>query len=288
MTALKSLDIKNWEEKSSSKTALLERGNVLYLPHLSFEVKAEEKFLYDPTLVDPKRKNISFDPNNDHLGGSLCQGNEAEVLKAMLKRYSEAALLLVNNLFPEYKAHLKYSKTSFRPAEIAGRKVDSIRKDDTRLHVDAFPSNPTQGFRILRVFTNVNPDGKARVWKVGEPFEEVAKKFVCSIAKPLPFSAEVLKLLKITKNVRSPYDHYMLGIHNKMKESRQYQAEVAQEEIHFPPGSTWLVFTDQVSHAALSGQHVFEQTFFIPASALQNPEHAPVGILENLLRRKLI
>ena len=33
------------------------------------------------------------------------------------------------------------------------------RKDDTRLHVDSFPATPSGGRRILRVFSNVNPDG---------------------------------------------------------------------------------------------------------------------------------
>jgi hypothetical protein len=42
------------------------------------------------------------------------------------------------------------------------------------MHVDNFPSTPTRGKRILRVFTNVNPSGRARVWRMGEPFEQMA------------------------------------------------------------------------------------------------------------------
>ena len=56
--------------------------------------------------------------------------------------------------------------------------MQSWRADDRRLHVDAFPSRPNYGERILRVFTNVNPDGEPRVWRVGEPFEAVARRFL--------------------------------------------------------------------------------------------------------------
>jgi len=38
------------------------------------------------------------------------------------------------------------------------------------LHIDAFPSRPMHGRRILRFFANVAPDAP-RHWRVGEPFE---------------------------------------------------------------------------------------------------------------------
>ena len=64
-------------------------------------------------------------------------------------------------LFPHYKGHLTRGNSSFRPSQVATR-VTSWRKDDTRLHIDAFPSNPMHGTRLLRVFSNVNPSGQPR------------------------------------------------------------------------------------------------------------------------------
>ena len=61
------------------------------------------------------------------------------------------------------------------------------------------------------------------------------------------------KTLHITKDYRSLYDHYMMYMHDMMKADKEYQKTVSQHEIHFPPGSTWIVDTDQASHAALSG-----------------------------------
>src|SRR5262245_64954965 len=77
-----------------------------------------------------------------------------------MRRFSDAAAALVHTLLPGYRATITRGRASFRPAEIAGR-ASTWRKDDTRLHVDSFPATPTGGRRILRVFTNVNPNGRS-------------------------------------------------------------------------------------------------------------------------------
>ena len=66
-------------------------------------------------------------------------------------------------------ARSRFAGTSYRPFEVDQRKL-SWRRDDTRLHVDAFPSNPIGEKRILRIFRNINPDGQPRHWRVGEDF----------------------------------------------------------------------------------------------------------------------
>jgi hypothetical protein len=48
-----------------------------------------------------------------------------------------------------------------------------------------------------------------------------------------------------------------------------------------------VCFTDQVSHAAVSGIHQFEQTFWVDVNSLRNPATAPLRVLENLAGRKL-
>lgn len=265
----------------------LESGKVLYFPRLSFRLKEEERSFLSPTKVAPKSKNISFDIRSDRVGGAHVEGGEEESLKEMMKRYSLSAKHLITGLFPYYQTNLSTARTSFRPVEILGR-PSSYRKDDTRLHIDAFPSSPVKGRRILRVFSNVNPDGKPRVWRVGEPFADVAKRFIPGIGGPIPGLSSVLKTLRITKDYRTLYDHYMLNMHDRMKKDTRYQAQVTQKEIQFPPGCSWMVYSDQVSHAAMSGQHVFEQTYYLPPYAMKNPETTPLHILERLLQRKLV
>ncbi len=62
---------------------------------------------------------------------------------------------------------------SFRPFEEDGRDLPLHKRNDL-LHVDAFPSRPTRGGRILRVFTNLNLS-KPRVWQTTGPFESFAQ-----------------------------------------------------------------------------------------------------------------
>jgi hypothetical protein len=163
----------------------------------------------------------------------------------------------------------------------------SWRKDDSRLHVDAFPSRPTQGERILRLFVNIHPDGSPRVWRVGEPFEDLCQRMLPRLSRPWPGSAWGMALLGITKSRRTEYDHLMLGLHDEMKRDTDYQRDCPQVRFDFPPGSTWICFSDQTSHAAMSGQYMLEQTFHLPMSSMYLPELSPLRVLERLTGRKL-
>ena len=105
---------------------------------------------------------------------------------------------------------------------------------------------------------------------------------------PLPFSGELLRLVGLTKSRRSAYDALMLQLHDRMKADPAYQAQVPQTAIDFPAGSTWIAFTDRVSHAAMAGQYQLEQTFLLPVNAMQQPERSPLRILERIKQRPLV
>ena len=208
---------------------------------------------------------------------------------AMVGRFRAQAQQLVHGLLPQYTAALRYAPTSYRPAQVESR-VQSWRADDRRMHVDSFPSRPNYGERILRVFTNANPHGKPRVWRVGEPFEDVARRFLPR-AKPYSrWQAKVLHKLRVTKSLRSEYDHLMLQLHDGMKSDLDYQKNAPQQSVPFPPGSVWVwvCFSDQTSHAVESGQYMLEQTLHLPASRQYNPETSPLAILRRLTGRPLV
>jgi hypothetical protein len=269
-------------------TTALEEGKILYFPQLAFPLLTEEQPFLSTTYSDGKAKNISYDTRTDELRGTQCKASEKYLLKALLKRFALHAQMLIYQYLPSYKTQLQIARTSYRPIEIAGRKASSYRKDDTRLHVDAFPANPNQGKRILRVFTNINPHGQPRQWRIGEPFAAVAARFAPQIKQPWLGSARLLHCLNLTKSLRTPYDHYMLAIHNQMKGDTVYQQQVTATPIDFPAGTTWIVQTDHVSHAAITGQFVLEQTFYLPVEAMQNPQLSPLYILEGLTGNTLI
>ena len=95
----------------------------------------------------------------------------------MMTRFAMQAAALVRQLLPSYADVIQPRLTSYRPVEVEGRDT-SDRKNDTRLHIDAFASRPNQGRRILRVFSNVNDSGKPRTWLVGAAFEAYARRFL--------------------------------------------------------------------------------------------------------------
>ena len=290
MTEIINLRIGSWNhpltaDEQDRAIRGLERGGILLLPKLRFALESAEQPLLTPAIAG-QSKNISFDPSRPKLRGCSAPAPQQAVLCNMMSRFAALSASLLRHLLPRYEVGLRQGRTSFRPVEIADR-TTSWRKDDTRLHVDSFPSSPVQGKRILRVFSNVNPDGLSRIWRLGDSFDAVARRHLSSLRKPVWGSSRALELLGITKSRRSAYDHFMLQLHDWMKADSAYQAQFAQSLYPMPAGTTWIVFTDQVPHAAMAGQHALEQTYYLPVDCMLDPDRAPLRVLERLLGREL-
>ncbi|MCW5296922.1 3-deoxy-D-manno-oct-2-ulosonic acid (Kdo) hydroxylase [Herbaspirillum lusitanum] len=282
------IGVTDWQvaEPNPAWIAGLEAGKVLYFPQLPFELLPEEKVLLKPEIRDPKVRNISLDASG-HLKGAVGDTAAQLALALMIGRFREQAQSLVYSLLPKYQGALRLAPTSYRPTRVETR-AQSWRADDRRLHVDAFPSRPNYGERILRVFSNINPDGVPRVWRVGEPFETVARKFVPRAKPYVPWQAKVLKALHVTKSLRSEYDHLMLQLHDGMKGDMAYQESAGQVTMPFAAGSVWVCFSDQASHAVMSGQYMLEQTLHLPAEKQYDPAASPLAILSKLTGRQLV
>lgn len=274
------------DQANDSWIAALEAGKVLFFPRLAFTLNAEERSFLKPGVLDAKSRNISLDANGTLKGAAGDAASQA-TLAAMIVRFRTQAQNLIQSLLPAYAGALRLAPTSYRPMQVETR-TQSWRADDRRMHVDAFPSRPNYGERILRVFTNINPDGAPRTWRVGEPFEDVARRFL-SKAKPYSrWQAKALQALHVTKSLRSEYDHLMLQLHDGMKSDLAYQREAPQITMPFPAGSSWVCFSDQASHAVMSGQYMMEQTFHLPAARQYHPDASPLAILTRLTGRTLI
>ena len=290
MNPIVELPLQDWRQQcpvALQQQALqaLEDGSVLLFPQLGFSMDDAEAQLLSPAVA-ARSKNVSFNVTTGKLSGTSLDAPAAARLEAMVRRFAECSNALLQGLLPQYKAGLVQGRTSFRPVAVEGRST-SWRKDDTRLHVDSFPSSPVQGRRILRVFCNIAPHGRNRTWRLGEPFERVARHCLPSLSGPLWGSSWLLRLGMVTKSRRSAYDHFMLQIHDRMKADSDYQAAAIQLTRDFPPGCTWMAFTDQVSHAAIAGQHMLEQTFYLPVASMQEPSKSPLRVLERLMNRQL-
>ena len=272
--------------------AALEAGKVLYFPNFGSDAKAgfapqpEELALFREDIRDPKVRNISLDPTGK-LKGVLGDDAMRALMAGMIGRFRAEAESLLGNLVPRYGEHLRRGAVSFRPSQVETR-VQSWRADDKRLHVDAFPSRPNHGERLLRVFTNVNRDGVPRVWRVGEPFEDVARRFLPRLKPYAAWQAKALQMLHVTKSLRSEYDHLMLQLHDAMKADLDYQKNAPQVTFGFPPGCAWVCFSDQTSHGVMAGQYMMEYTSQLSPAQQYDQGASPLGILTRLQGHALV
>lgn len=291
MEPVHSLPYSSWDPivspaQSCEIVESLERGSVIYLPKLPFDLDVAERSLISPGWLEGTRNSIYLSGNRRTLHGTHATGKQHSELRNMIERFGLRATRLVLTLIPEYRGQLISASTSFRPREAANQ-TRSWRDDDSRLHTDASSTRPLRGRRILRVFTNANPQGNARLWRIGEPFAQMAERFLPKVSRPLPGKHWMLKTLGVTKSPRSEYDHIMLRLHDLQKRDLQYQKSAPQTWFAFPPGSTWICFTDQVPHAVMSGQFLFEQTFHLPVESQHHSDAAPLRVLESMIGRRL-
>ena len=264
----------------------LEREGLIVLPGRPFVLTTDEADLVSPRFSDGRAKNISLDPNGGGVRGAAPDLVAQSRLAALMARYRAWAESLIKAEAPRYAPWLEPGRTSLRTREVA-EGSESSRRDDRRLHVDAFASQPTGGRRILRVFTNINPAGEPRIWRMGEPFEAHARRWAIGLRRPWPGEAWLLSRLGVTRAARTPYDTLMLGLHDASKLDVRYQREAPCREVAFPAGTSWTVYTDSTVHAAISGRFCLEQTFYLPLEAMADPQASPARILERMVGRRL-
>lgn len=264
--------------------ARLEAGGLLLVPDRPFDIADARDFLFaDFEAITAKA--ISFSPRSGALKGGRLPAEAQAGLAEVIGRYALWAKQLVTDLLPAYASALEWGQASYRPRPASD--AISPRRDDRRLHIDAFPSQPVQGRRILRVFRNVHPAREERIWRIGEPFKAHAARFLPATRPAPPGQAAVLRALGVTKGRRTAYDALMLQLHDAAKADEAYQAEGGRHLVRFPEGATWLVFSDAVVHAAVKGQFAFEQTFFLPVQAMADSATSPLRILEAATGRRL-
>ncbi|MGO9056909.1 MAG: Kdo hydroxylase family protein [Candidatus Binataceae bacterium] len=271
----------------------LEYGDILVLPHFPVISEQDQNLL---TGVRQARssliKNISYEPARGRLRGYQRSATDAPLLERVMCGYSELTHAAIGELLSAYAAAIQIDFTSFRPLEEQGRPLRGRSRNDL-IHVDAFPTRPARGRRILRFFTNVHPT-KPRVWNTSQTFEDLAASMAldAGLVRYATRGGIAGSLRRALTTVgrgagipiadRAPYDRFMLRFHDYLKADQVFQRECSKQRYEFSPGSSWIAFTDMVSHAVLSGQFALEQTFFVPVSSLIAPHQSPLRILESL------
>ena len=281
--------------------ALLEAGDILYFPQTPVPILPEDlAFLLGQQQTDSSlHKNIAYKPNIDRLSGVDSKTADAAAvarLQGIMRAYSQQVVEFLTGFLSPYRAKWRLDYASFRPQEEEGRDL-ALRKRNDLLHTDAFPTRPTYGARILRFFNNIHPT-RTRDWVVGDPFATVVKEFAPQDIRPeadngLSRAAKGLGRAiglgaAIPSVKRSSYDEFMMRFHNFLKENADFQSNCAKYPYQFPPGSSWMVYTDTVPHAVLAGQYALEQTLLVEPDALVTPETSPLKVLEGIAGTALV
>jgi hypothetical protein len=279
----------------------LEAGNVLFFPSTPFAFPEESReFLRNINFAGGSlHKNVAYRPASDRVTGVQMEAGRAERLRDILRDYSRAVVQFTAEVLPQYAAHWKLDYASFRPLEEENRNLPVNKRNDL-IHTDAFPSRPTNGDLIMRVFTNIHP-AKTRNWIVTDPFGAIAERYArdaglekiasnanSASGRILNSATRLLKSAGVPIVPRSAYDRFMLHFHEYLKRNDDFQKNTAKYSFNFPPGATWITFTDVVPHSVLSGQHALEQTFIIARRSLANPANAPIAILERLCGKRML
>jgi 3-deoxy-D-manno-oct-2-ulosonic acid (Kdo) hydroxylase len=279
----------------------LEAGEILYFPQSPIEIpQGDLEFLLGQQQTDSSlHKNIAYKPNADKLSGVDTKTADAAAvarLQGIMRSYSQAVVKFLTGFLSPYRANWKLDYASFRPQEEQGRDLPLRRRNDL-LHTDAFPTRPTYGARILRFFNNIHPT-RTRDWVVGDPFATIVPQFAPAQISPRPDTGPSRTAKSVGRAMglgaaipsikRSPYDDFMMRFHNFLKENSAFQSACVKYPWQFPPGSSWMVYTDTVPHAVLAGQYALEQTFLVAPEALVTPETSPLKVLEAISGTALV
>ncbi len=279
----------------------LERGSIVYFPESPVQLPSEEdlSFLRQELPKILKLKNLSYHHEVGRTPG--LDGVDAELVERVnriLVAVSDNITEFICNTAPRLTDNWTIGTCSFRPIEEKGRNLKPHSSNEL-VHIDAGAYGATNGDRILRFFINVNPLAD-RVWatkgsfsdlyaiygkqaNLGSsnagrgylsrgPLDHIRTGLINFLVKAGLPAVEVLD--------SSPYDRVMRKFHNFMKDTPSFQQDKhGYEEYRFPPFSAWMVFTDTVSHASLSGQYAFVLTSIVRLENCRIPELAPINVL---------
>jgi hypothetical protein len=273
----------------SSPEESLERGEVLFYPQSPFPLPTGDDlhFLLQQQLGSRAHKNISYNPANGRVAG-FARGDEGQTqrLETLFRAFSRQVTAWLAQTLPHYRDAWRLDMVSYRPQEEATRRLRHKARNDL-LHVDAFPSRPTGGDRILRVFANINPS-EPRIWVTSEPFAKLLRRYGAEVGLPGSggpgwverLSTGIRGWLRPGRPRRTTYDQFMLRFHDYLKMNEDFQERGPKRLWSFPPGSVWLAMTDTCSHAVLRGRYALEHSYFIPESALALPKESPAALLQ--------
>lgn len=292
--------LKDFSDRSPAEIEdALESGRVVYFPRCPIDLPTERDIEWLRSGLDAnlKAKNLSYHPESDSVPRFDADAETRIRVENLLRAHGKRVAEFWQRVLPDFMPGATLGTTSFRPVEEKGRNLKA-RSSNELIHIDAGAYGATNGARILRFFVNVHPE-RDRVWGTKGSFEQLmqrnpefwhaakagrrqvpTKKGVLDhlYSGIVGAASKVYPLFRVIDS--SPYDRSMRRIHNYMKETTAFKQDQTDfQEVRFPPFSAWMVFTDGISHAALTGQYAFISTALIPLENCRSFDRTPLGIL---------
>ena len=277
----------------------MERAEVVFFDTCPLELPSapDLEFLRTGLPRELQVKNISYHPESNSIPRFEAAPEVKDRVERILRAHGQRVEAFLRRSCPDFVPGWTLGTTSFRSIEEQGRKLKP-RSSNELVHIDAGAYGATNGARILRFFVNIHPS-RDRVWGTKGSFNALmgrhrelwdaargGKPRVTIDKGPLDklYSGLIGAASKVYPLVRvidsSPYDRSMRRIHNYMKEDPRFRdSREGYQEIHFPPLSAWMVFTDGISHSVLTGQHALVTTVLIPLENCRRPELTPYQVL---------
>lgn len=277
----------------------LERSEVVYFAQspVALPSQADLDLLREGLPRELKAKNLSYHPESDSVPKFEVEAPLKARVEDILRTHGQRVEAYLRKVLPELVPNWQLGTTSFRPVEEKDRALKP-RSSNERVHIDAGAYGATNGARILRFFVNVH-EQRERVWGTKGSFRDCMSHYdeLWAAARggktrvaleksvldrlysgALRVVGRAYPLVQVIDS--SPYDRAMRRIHNRMKESDAFRGNGADyREIHFPPLSAWMVFTDGISHSVLTGQYALVTTALVPLANCRIPELSPYHIL---------
>jgi hypothetical protein len=277
----------------------MERGEVVFFDQCPVELpnEADLQFMREGLPRELQVKNISYHPESDSIPRFEADAAVKDRMEKILRAHGKRVEEFLRRSCPDFVPGWTLGTTSFRSIEEQGRDLPP-RSSNELVHIDAGAYGATNGARIFRFFVNIHPTrdrvwgtkgtfhacmsrnpglwdaakgGKPRVAIDKGPFDKLYSGLIGAVGKLYP-------LVRVIDS--SPYDRSMRRIHNFMKENASFRDNPeGYQEIHFPPLSAWMVFTDGISHSVLTGQHALVTTLLIPLENCRIPEISPYQVL---------
>jgi hypothetical protein len=277
----------------------MERAEVVFYEHCPVELpdEADLEFMRTGLPRELQVKNISYHPESDSIPRFEASPDVKDRIERILRTHGQRVEAFLRRTCPDYVPGWTLGTTSFRSIEEQGRRLKP-RSSNELVHVDAGAYGATNGARILRFFVNIHPT-RDRVWGTKGSFQDIMTRFpalwdAARGGKPrvridkgpldklysgfIGALGSLYPLFRVIDS--SPYDRSMRRIHNYMKENPSFRdSRESYREIHFPPLSSWMVFTDGISHSVLTGQHALVTTVLVPLGNCRDQELTPYRVL---------